>query len=80
MEDFNGMSLALEELRFHIKLNGEIDTAISYLKWHIGTMAHMWFLEHYGLISTETPIKFLGLPYCVKPNINPWTNKLTDGD
>ncbi len=80
MEDFNGMSLALEELGFHIKLNGEIDTATSSLKWHIGTMAHMWFLKQYCLISTETPIKFLGLPYCVKSNINPWTIKLTDED
>jgi hypothetical protein len=78
MEDFNGMSLALEELQSHITVNGEIDTATSHLKWHIGTMAHMWFLEHYGLISTGTPIKFLGLPYCVKSNINPWTIKLTD--
>jgi hypothetical protein len=78
MEDFNGMSLALEELKFYIELNGEIDTATSSLKWHIGTMAHMWFLEHYGLISTETPIKFLGLPYYVKTDINPWTIKLTE--
>jgi hypothetical protein len=43
MEDFNGMSLALEELRFYIELNGDIDKATSHLKWHIGTMAHMWF-------------------------------------
>ena len=79
MEDFNGMSLALEELNFHIKLNGEIDTATSSLKWHIGTMAHMWFLEQY-CISIIEPIKFLGLPYCIKPDINPWTIKLTDED
>jgi len=72
MEDFNAMSLALEEVRWAIHLELEPKS------WILGLQAYLWLLRNNSLLSNsfELEFRFLGRPGTVDHSVNPWTVKL----
>lgn len=72
-DDFDPMQIAVESVQFAKRLG------VEPIAWQLGSLAYMRLLEltHIGISPISTPAVtiglFLGIPYTVDLQVNPWT-------